>query len=154
MAGFRTYRGQQWIERPRDEVFAFFADAGNLEVITPPWLRFRVLGMDTPRIQQGSLIRYKLSLRGIPFGWKTQIRTWDPPYRFTDVQLSGPFALWHHTHVFHEANGGTMMTDVVRYRVPFGFVGRIVEAIQVRRDVRRIFRYRRECIERVFPPKA
>lgn len=112
------------------EVFAFFSDAGNLEEITPPWLRFRVQSISTPQIEAGTLIRYRLNLHGITFGWTTQIRSWDPPYGFTDVQLSGPFALWHHTHRFREKDGGTLIEDVVRYRVPFGPFGRLINAIQ------------------------
>ncbi len=131
-------------------MFAFFADAGNLETITPPWLRFRIVDLSTQSIEAGTLIRYRLSMRGIPFGWKTEIRSWNPPHRFTDVQLSGPFALWHHTHLFRQQDGGTLITDIVRYRVPFGALGRVVEWLQVRRDVGRIFEYRRKRIDELF----
>jgi ligand-binding SRPBCC domain-containing protein len=147
---FHTFRGQQWIDRPLAEVFAFFSNAGNLEEITPPWLRFRVRSVSTPQIEAGTLIRYRLSLRGIPFGWTTQIRTWHPPHRFTDVQLSGPFALWHHTHRFEEKEGGTLISDIVRYRMPFGLIGRVVNVMQVGRDVERIFRFRRDRIGKIF----
>ncbi len=151
---FYTFRGEQWLDRSLPEVFAFFSEARNLEAITPPWLRFEVRTVSTAQIQSGTLIRYRLSLRGIPFGWTTQIRSWNPPHRFTDVQLSGPFALWHHTHTFHERNGGTLIKDVVRYRVPFGPLGRIARTLLVRRDVERIFDYRRRRIEELFPPRA
>ena len=107
--------------------------------------------VSTPQIEAGTLIRYRLSLRGIPFGWTTQMRTWYPPYRFTDVQLSGPFALWHHTHRFEEKDGGTLISDIVRYRVPLGLIGQVVNAIQVRRDVERIIRFRQERIGKIFP---
>ena len=147
---FHTFRGQQWIDRPLAEVFAFFSDAGNLEEITPPWLRFRVRSVSTPQIEPGTLIRYRLSLRGIPFGWTTQIRSWHPPHRFTDVQLSGPFALWHHTHRFEEKDGGTLISDTVRYRVPFGLLGRAIHALQVRRDVAQIFLFRQQRIGKIF----
>jgi len=149
---FHTHRSSQWIPRPLPEVFAFFADAHNLEAITPPWLRFRIRSLSTPQVQSGTLIRYRLSLRGIPFGWKTEIRRWEPPHRFIDVQLSGPFALWHHTHFFEERDGGTLITDVVRYREPLGVLGRIAHRWLVARDVSRIFGYRRETIARLFPP--
>lgn len=148
---FHTFRGEQWVARPLDEVFAFFSDARNLEAITPPWLRFRIRSVSAPEIAAGTLIRYRLSMRGIPFGWTTEIRSWHPPYRFTDIQVSGPFALWHHTHRFRECDGGTMITDVVRYRVPFGVIGRVMQSIQVRHDVARIFQYRRERIDELFP---
>lgn len=137
--------------RPLDEVFSFFSDAANLESLTPLSLRFRILTVSTPQVQAGTLIRYRLSLHGIPFGWTTEIRTWDPPHGFTDVQLRGPFALWHHTHRFESQAEGTLIEDIVRYRVPFGLIGRVVNRIKVRRDVKEIFRYRGERIDELFP---
>jgi ligand-binding SRPBCC domain-containing protein len=109
-----------------------------------------VRSVSTPQIEPGTLIRYRLSLRGIPFGWTTQIRSWHPPHRFTDVQLSGPFALWHHTHRFEEKDGGTLISDTVRYRVPFGLLGRAIHALQVRRDVAQIFLFRQQRIGKIF----
>lgn len=136
---------------PLAEVFDFFSDAKNLEELTPGFLRFRIRSVSTPQIAAGTLIRYRLSLNGIPFGWTTEIRTWNPPYGFTDIQLSGPFALWHHTHRFRAHNGGTQISDVVRYKVPLGFIGRIIESLKVRSDVNKIFQYRRERINQLFP---
>ena len=147
---FHTLRREQLIPLPIDEVFAFFADAGNLEQITPPWLGFRIVSMDCGSISEGTEIRYRLRLHGIPIKWKTGIRLWDPPYRFVDVQRSGPYRLWHHTHRFEVLDGGTKMIDVVRYRLPFGLLGRLVHAWKVRGDVRRIFDYRRQRIHELF----
>lgn len=141
-------RQQQWIPRPIHEVFAFFSDARNLETITPPWLSFKILSVSTPRIQQGTQIRYRLSLQGIPIHWLTEIRHWNPPYRFVDLQRKGPYKLWHHTHTFEDHGDRTLMKDVVRYTLPFGPLGRIANALKVRRDVERIFNYRREVIVR------
>jgi ligand-binding SRPBCC domain-containing protein len=147
---FHTLRREQWIPRSIDEVFEFFADARNLEEITPPWLGFRILSMDPGEISQGTEIRYRLKLHGIPIHWRTEIRVWERPHRFVDVQRSGPYRLWHHTHRF-EANGDqTRMIDIVRYRLPFGILGRIVHALKVRGDVRRVFDYRRERIQELF----
>jgi ligand-binding SRPBCC domain-containing protein len=143
---FHTLRRQQWIPRPIHEVFAFFADAGNLEEITPPWLGFRIFPTDSASISEGSEIRYRLRWHGLPIHWRTEIRQWDPPCRFVDVQRSGPYGLWHHTHLFEEHDGRTKMIDVVRYALPFGVLGRIVHALKVRGDVRRIFDYRRQRI--------
>ena len=137
--------------RPLDEVFAFFSDAANLESLTPPSLRFHILTVSTPHVQAGTLIRYRLSLHGIPFGWTTEIRAWNPPYSFTDAQLTGPFALWHHTHRFQSQAEGTLIEDIVRYRVPFGPIGRLINRMKVRGDVEEIFRYRRERIDDLFP---
>jgi hypothetical protein len=143
-------RRQQWIPRPVDEVFAFFSDARNLEELTPSWLHFRILTPGPIHIAEGTRIRYRLSLHGIPIEWTTEIRQWRPPFRFVDVQLSGPYRLWHHTHRLEPKDGGTRMTDVVRYRLPFGVIGRVMHAIKVRRDVERIFDYRFRRIQEVF----
>lgn len=96
------------------------------------------------------MIRYRLKLHGIPIRWKTEIRQWDVPHRFVDVQRSGPYRLWHHTHRFEAHQGRTKMIDVVRYTLPFGLLGRIVHALKVRADVRTIFDYRRQRIQKLF----
>lgn len=147
---FHTFRREQWIQRPIEEVFAFFADVRNLEEITPPWLGFRILAMDSGPIGEGTEIRYRLRLHGVPIHWKTEIRRWDPPWRFVDVQRSGPYKLWHHTHRFEAHDGETRMIDAVRYTLPFGLLGRMVHALKVRGDVRRIFDYRRQRIDELF----
>jgi ligand-binding SRPBCC domain-containing protein len=130
-------------------VFAFFSDAWNLEEITPSWLGFRILTPGPARIAAGTRIRYRLRLHGIPVGWETEIRRWKPPHRFVDVQLDGPYQLWHHTHRFEPKDGGTLMTDIVRYRLPLGIIGRFVHRFKVRRDVERIFDYRARHIQEV-----
>jgi ligand-binding SRPBCC domain-containing protein len=147
---FHTLRSEQWIPRPINEVFGFFADARNLEEITPPWLHFRILAMDSGAISEGTEIRYRLRLHGIPIRWRTEIRHWNSPYRFVDVQTSGPYKLWHHMHRFEAHEGRTKMIDVVRYRLPFGALGRLVHALKVRGDVRLIFDYRRQRIHELF----
>ena len=147
---FHTLRREQWIARPVGEVFAFFSDARNLEEITPPWLGFRILSMDSRSASESTEIRYRLRLHGIPIRWRTEIRHWDAPYRFVDVQRSGPYKLWHHTHRFEEHDGRTKMIDVVRYTLPFGILGRLAHALKVRGDVRRIFDYRRQRIQELF----
>lgn len=147
---FHTLRREQWIPRPIEEVFAFFADAHNLEEITPPWLGFRIMSKSSNTISEGTVIRYRLRLHGIPIHWTTEIRQWRPPHRFIDVQTSGPYKLWHHTHKFEAHGERTKMIDVVRYSLPFGFVGRIVDVLKVRDDVRRIFDYRVQFIQEIF----
>jgi ligand-binding SRPBCC domain-containing protein len=147
---FHTLRREQWVSRPLDEVFAFFADAHNLETITPPWLGFRILSLSSGSMAQGTEIRYRLRLHGVPLHWLTEIRRWNPPHCFVDVQRSGPYRLWHHTHRFEAHNGRTRMTDVVRYILPFGPLGQLVNILKVRRDVSRIFDYRRQKIEDMF----
>ena len=129
-------------------------NARNLEEITPPWLGFRILTIWPILIAAGTRIRYRLAWHGLPVTWTTQIRRWDPPFHFIDVQLSGPYRLWHHTHRFETRDGGTRMTDVVRYRLPFGMIGRAVHALKVRRDVERIFDYRFKRIGKLFAGAA
>jgi hypothetical protein len=143
-------RREQWIPLPVDEVFAFFSDAQNLGEITPPWLGFRILTPGPIRIAVRTKIRYRLSWHGIPVKWTTEIRRWEPPSFFVDVQTSGPYRLWHHTHRFESREGGTRMTDVVRYRLPFGTIGRALHTLKVRRDVERIFDYRFQRIGELF----
>ena len=152
---FHTLRQEQWIPRPIHEVFAFFSDARNLENITPSSLHFRILSMtgpklDTSQIQEGTKIRYRLSMHGIPLYWTTTIRRWRPPHYFTDIQTSGPYKLWHHTHRFEDHGARTRMTDVVRYKLPFGILGRIVHRLTVRNEIKRIFGYRRSRIDQLF----
>jgi len=150
MIRYHTLRREQWIPRPVEEVFAFFSDAGNLGAITPPWLGFRILTPAPIRMQSGTHLNYRLAWHGLPIRWLTEIRRWQPPAMFSDAQLRGPYRLWHHTHRFEARGGGTRMTDVVRYRLPLGVLGRAMHALKVRRDLERIFDYRRQAIAERF----
>jgi len=143
-------RREQWIERPIDQVFAFFADARNLEQITPPWVGFKILFMSTDCIEEGTIIRYRLRLHGIPLHWRTKICAWDPPSSFVDEQTRGPYKTWRHTHSFEAHGNRTKMLDEVQYALPFGIFGRIVHWLKVRKDVSRIFDYRRDRINELF----
>ncbi len=142
----------QWIPRPIEEVFQFFSLEANLETLTPPFLNFRVTNKSPGPMTTGTLIDYRLKVRGIPVKWRTRIESWEPGKRFVDTQLRGPYALWHHTHEFFPRYGGTFMTDRVRFRLPLGRLGELVAGAFVRRDVRMIFEFRRATIERLFPP--
>lgn len=138
---------EQRLPRPPEEVFAFFGDARNLEAITPPLLRFRVLTPDPIEMRVGAHIQYRLRLRGVPVSWHTTIDAWEPPHRFVDVQVRGPYALWHHTHTFApDGAGGTVMRDVVRYAIGFGPFGELAHRLLVRRDLQAIFDFRRDAI--------
>jgi ligand-binding SRPBCC domain-containing protein len=141
----------QDLPAPRGEVFAFFSNPANLEALTPPWLRFEVL---TPRPLprgEGALFDYRIRVRGLPIRWRTLIEAFVPGERFVDRQVAGPYALWHHTHRFEDLPaGGTRMTDQVRYRMGWGFIGRIVIALWVRRDIARIFDYRKQVLAERF----
>ena len=142
-----TLQREQRLPGPPEEVFPFFADARNLEAITPPLLGFEVVTPGDIEMGVGTLIQYRLRLRGIPVGWLTSIQAWDPPHRFVDTQVRGPYALWHHTHTFGpDGAGGTLMTDTVRYAIGFGVLGDVAHRLFVRRDVEAIFDFRREAI--------
>ena len=143
-----TFQAELWLPRPRDEVFAFFADAGNLQAITPPWVHFEILTPAPIPMRAGALIDYRIRVHGLPLRWRTEITEWAPPHRFVDVQRRGPYAFWEHTHTFEERDGGTLCRDLVRYR-PRG--GALVHRLFVRRDVERIFEYRRQCLLERFP---
>ena len=138
------------LPRPRPEVFAFFADAANLEAITPPWLHFHIVTPQPIGMRKGALIDYRLRLRGIPLTWKTQITAWDPPHRFVDEQLRGPYRLWVHEHIFEEDGEGTIVEDHVRYSVPFGPLGYLADRLVVARDLGAIFGYREARLREVF----
>lgn len=148
----RTYEKfeEQWVPVSVENIWPYFCDEKNLEALTPPMLRFEVLGKSTPEIQAGTLIDYRLSLNGLPFGWKTRIEDWIPNKKFVDLQLKGPYALWHHTHEFLPLAGGTLMRDRVLYRLPMGLLGDLAASWKVVRDVEVIFRYRRKVIHEKF----
>lgn len=141
---------EQWIPRRRDEVFSFFSNASNLGRITPPWVGFRILGSDPVELTEGATIDYAIKLAGIPMKWRTIIASWNPPYRFRDVQARGPYAMWDHAHEFHAHAGGTLVVDRVLYRLPLGLLGRLVHVAAVRASVSAIFDHRFDAIRSIF----
>jgi ligand-binding SRPBCC domain-containing protein len=142
-----TLHRELWLPRSLEEVFVFFAEARNLETLTPPWLKFEVLTPDPIKMKAGTLIDYRIQIHGIPIRWRTEITDWNPPHQFVDLQLRGPYTLWHHTHTFAARDGGTQCVDDVRYH-PRG--GALMNWLFVRRDVEKIFDYRRERLVEIF----
>jgi len=141
----RIFRTTTRIALPLDVVFAFFSDATNLEKITPPELRFRIVSPKPVTISEGALIEYRLRLFGVPFGWSTLISRWKPPHEFVDEQLKGPYKQWIHTHRFSSVGSETLMEDTVRYVIPLGPLGNLVAPL-VALQIRRIFEYRESVI--------
>jgi len=145
---------EQWVPRGPAEVFDFFAEAGNLERITPPFVHFRVLRASAPRLHEGTRIDYRLRLHGVPVRWQSEIAAWQPPRSFRDVQRRGPYRRWQHEHQFEPFNGGTIIRDRVHYALPLGALGDLVAGWLVARDVREIFAFRRRVIEQMFGSAA
>jgi len=145
----KTYQLQTELWLPRDsiEVFGFFADPSNLEVITPPWLHFRITTPKPIAMAQGALIAYRLRLHGVPTNWRTEITCWDPPRRFVDEQIRGPYRLWVHEHTFTGLDGGTLVVDRVEYAVRFGD---LAQKLLVGPDLRKIFDYRKNKLLELF----
>ena len=145
----REFRSELWLPLPREELFSYFADAANLDAITPPWLHFRMVTAPPVKMRAGTLIDYRLRVRGVPLRWRTRISVWEPPHRFVDEQLRGPYRQWIHDHTFEARDGGTLACDLVRYAVPFDA---LVHGWLVRPDITKIFQYRSERLREQFAP--
>lgn len=140
----------QFIPQPLPDVFAFFTKPENLERITPPLLNFHIKKSSSEAVAEGTRIEYRLKVRGVPLHWETLIRDWQTEKRFVDTQEKGPYSVWHHKHEFFPVPGGTLMTDEVKYRLPFGLLGDTLAAPLVKKDVQQIFNYRRKVIGEIF----
>jgi ligand-binding SRPBCC domain-containing protein len=145
---------QQLIAAPREQVFEFFSKAENLEKLTPPFLRFRILTSLPIEMKRDQSIEYRIGLGGVPMGWLTRISEWQPPQRFVDEQRRGPYRYWHHSHEFQEADAGTSMRDVVEYELPLGPLGQLAHALLVQRLLQRIFDYREQAVRGAFPARS
>ena len=144
----REFQSELWLPLPPEELFPFFADAANLDALTPPWLNFRIVTPKPIVMRPGALIDYRLRVRGLPLRWRTRINAWEPPHRFEDEQLRGPYRQWIHEHTFEARDGGTLARDRVRYAVPFDW---LVHGWLVRPDIEKIFRHRSAMLKERFP---
>jgi ligand-binding SRPBCC domain-containing protein len=149
-AGLLDLRSDVVVPARLDEAFAFFADAWNLERITPPWLNFRIRTRRPLDMREGTLLDYRIRLHGVPIPWRTRIDVWEPGVRFVDRQIVGPYHWWRHEHTFEAIDGGTRVIDHVEYLPRVAWLSRA----WVRRDVERIFAYRRDALRRELAAQA
>ena len=147
MKVYRLHR-EQVVQAPLARVFEFFERPENLEILTPPWLRMEIVTPSPIPMQVGTVIDYSMRLRGWPVHWRTLITEHNPPHRFVDVQIKGPYRIWHHQHTFEAIPDGTRLLDDVSYALPLGALGRLAHQWLVRHELARIFEYRAEAIER------
>lgn len=141
------FNSELWLARPPAEIFPFFADAKNLGDITPPWLHFQIITPGRIEMRAGTLIDYRVVLHGLPLRWRTKITVWEPPYRFVDEQVKGPYQRWIHEHRFQKSDGGTICYDQVRYSILGGW---IINRLFVEGDVREIFKFRATKLTELF----
>ena len=145
MSAGRVYvlERRQRLELPVQRAFEFYAEARNLALITPPWMGFEVITPGPIEMRPGALIDYRLKLHGVPVRWRTRIVVWEPPLRFVDIQVRGPYALWEHTHTFEpDGEHAVLIGDRVRYAIPLGPLGRAAHTAFVKRDLKQVFDYR------------
>jgi ligand-binding SRPBCC domain-containing protein len=144
-----SLKAEQVIDAALSTVFPFFADARNLEKLTPDIMHFSILSMPSEALRSGSRITYRIRLKGIPLRWHTRIEDWTPPHSFVDRQIFGPFLHWHHTHSFEEVDGKTLVKDIVNYTVPGG---PLLHQWFIKKDLHHIFSYRQKILTELFPP--
>jgi uncharacterized protein (TIGR01777 family) len=149
-----TLAVEQWVPQPLDKTFSFFTDPQNLEALTPEFLQFKILKVTSSPIQEGTILDYSLKIRGIPIHWQSKITECIFGVRFSDMQTRGPYLFWHHTHEFFEKNGGTLIRDKVLYKLPGWTPGDVIAHWLVRKDLEKIFLYRREVIAELLYPKT
>jgi ligand-binding SRPBCC domain-containing protein len=150
VSGRRRFETSTWIDAPLENVFEFFSDPANLGRITPPSMRFRIVEAPSRRLQEGDQIDYSIRVLGLPMRWRTRIVMWREGEAFSDLQERGPYRLWIHTHTFHRDRDGVLMTDVVEYELPLGWLGSLFGGHLVARQIEKIFSFRTEAIEQIF----
>lgn len=146
------YRVTQQLPISREKAWQFFSSPKNLSLITPPEMDFRILTKDLPEdIHDGMIIDYKVRpLLRISMRWKTRLQNILPHQKFTDIQLKGPYSIWEHTHIFEENEKGILMTDIIRYKIPMGFLGNWMNRLFIRKKIKSIFDYRKITLEKMF----
>ena len=150
MSKLRIISRETSVNKPIEEVFSFFTKAENLNIITPPELKFKITTPLPIDMKKGTLIDYKIKLNGIPFKWKTEITDWSPPYRFVDTQLRGPYRIWIHEHEFESHDSKTIVKDTVSYLPPGWVLEPVIHRLAVKKKLEHIFDYRMEKIKSIF----
>jgi ligand-binding SRPBCC domain-containing protein len=138
---------KQFVPRTGSEIWRFFSSEATLEALTPPWLKFTVLGKDTQEMMKGTVISYQLHLRGVPIKWESEIVAWNPEQEFVDAQKRGPYKLWHHRHSFMTMGSGTQVIDFVQFKLPMAPFSVPINQL-VRHDVKNLFSYRKEAVKK------
>ena len=147
-----TFETQTILNKPIHEVFPFFANAENLDKVTPPWLKFEILTPLPIEMKVGIQVDYRLRLHGLPIRWRSEITEWDPPHKFTDIQIKGPYRFWKHEHLFSAESDRTRMIDQVEYSIPGWIFSPIVHSLFVNHDIEKIFAYREKTFQNIFSP--
>ena len=146
-----TLKKEQKISRNILDVFEFFSKPENLSIITPKKMDFKILTPSPIEMKEGALIDYTVKIKTFPVRWRTLITKYDPPHVFIDQQLKGPYSIWHHTHTFEKINDKeTLISDIIKYGLPFSFIGSMVNSLYVKKDLENIFSYRFEKIREIF----
>jgi len=145
-----NFKKELYVERPLEEVFNFFSRAENLQKVTPPQLQFHILTPLPIEMKTGTIIDYQLKIHHLPFSWRTEITEWDPPHKFTDIQVRGPYRKWIHQHFFEKSGDGTMMKDLLQYAIPGGIFATWINSLLVRKDIESIFRFREKRFREIF----
>ena len=138
------------IEKPLKEVFEFFNTPKNLGVITPPYMKFKLLTPEPIVMKEGAVFDYSISILGLPIRWTSMIVDYEPPYRFTDIQLRGPHSYWHHEHTFQEDSGGTIIKDSVHLLMPWGIFGSLGYHLVAKHLNKGLFKYRKDVVAKTF----
>lgn len=150
MPGYHLKR-VQFLPISPQQAWDFFSSPMNLNEITPAYMDFRIISNSSDNIYAGQIITYTVKpLLGIPLFWMTEITHVKEGAYFVDEQRSGPYALWHHTHIFREVEGGVEMTDLVHYRLPLGILGRLAHGLFVKKQLEDLFDYRYKVLEKKF----
>ncbi|MDL5514190.1 SRPBCC family protein [Arenibacter sp. M-2] len=150
--GFYQFKRTQEIKTSVDEIWKFISNPSNLKLITPDYMGFDITSEDIPsQMYEGMIISYKVSpLLGIKTTWVTEITHLKKNSYFVDEQRVGPYRIWHHQHIVKPITNGALMTDIVSYQPPLGFLGSIANELIIKGKLQEIFEYRTNALEEIF----